>query len=318
VTRLRAFLNTDLPALADIWNRQPESRCRAQPITSMLLERHVMCKPYFDRHGLIVAESDEGRPVGFVHAGFGPRDDFAQLSTELGVVCMLLVADGAGRDAIARDLLAAAEQYLHSRGARVIYAGQIFPLDPFYLGLYGGSEMPGVPQSDQPLRALLDAAGYQEADRVTILQADATGSRPTMDRKQLMLRRKFQTEARFDPPSDTWWEACTRGVTERTRFVVRPKGSETPCGQATFWDVEPLASSWGVHAVGLVQLEVDHQHRRQGLATLLISEAMRQLHGYGVTRVEVQTMQRNTAAVHLYQRLGFQQVDEGVVLRKPA
>ena len=39
-----------------------------------LVEAAVFSKPYFDRQGVIVAV-DEGRVVGFAHAGFGPTAD---------------------------------------------------------------------------------------------------------------------------------------------------------------------------------------------------------------------------------------------------
>ena len=54
-----------------------------QPMSAMLLEQFVFSKPYFDPAGLIVALRDD-KPVGFVHAGFGPNDEGTALATELG------------------------------------------------------------------------------------------------------------------------------------------------------------------------------------------------------------------------------------------
>ena len=56
--------------------------------------------------------------------------------------------------------------------------------------------------------------------------------------------------------------------------------------------------------------------RRRGLATFLVSESLRRLSSQGIAIVEVQTMAANSAARKLYQKLGFQEVDEGVVYRK--
>ena len=74
----RPFRNTDPPALVDIWRSQPPLRRRAQGIDVTAMERFVFSKPYFEREGLIVAE-EAGRPVGFVHAGFGPVEDGSTL-----------------------------------------------------------------------------------------------------------------------------------------------------------------------------------------------------------------------------------------------
>jgi ribosomal protein S18 acetylase RimI-like enzyme len=83
-----------------------------------------------------------------------------------------------------------------------------------------------------------------------------------------------------------------------------------------FWTIQPLAAHWGVHAAGLVDLLVDANQRRQGLATFLISEAIRHLRERGISLIETQTMIHNAPALGLYKKLGFEQVDQGIVYRK--
>ena len=72
----------------------------------MLLEQFVFSKPYFDPAGLIVALRD-GRPVGFVHAGFGPNDEGTALSTEMGTTYLLMLEGGVNDAALADELLGA-------------------------------------------------------------------------------------------------------------------------------------------------------------------------------------------------------------------
>ena len=180
--RYRPFLNGDAPALAEVWRSQPPMRGLVQPMSASLLEDFVFWKPYFDREGLIVATEDE-RVVGFAHAGFGPCEDRSSLSTELGVTSMLMTHTQADRATISVELLGRSEQYLISRGARVLYGGGIRPLDPFYLGLYGGSELPGILASDeQKLRLFLDC-GYREVDRVIVMQRELNRFRMPVDRR---------------------------------------------------------------------------------------------------------------------------------------
>jgi len=289
---------------------------RVQPMTTAMLETYVLSKPYFDPHGLIVAR-EQDQVVGFVHAGFGASEDRSRLNCELGVICMLMLAPHHGRaSAIAAELIQRAEDYLAGKGARVIYGGGIHPLNPFYFGLYGGSEMPGVLSRDVEMLDALKENGYKEAEHVVVLERELAGFRPPVNRKTLQVRRKFQIEATFDPPARNWWDACTYGLTDRTRFVLRHPGEEAPACSVTFWDMEPLASSWGVHAVGLVEMTTAQAYRRQGLATFLVGEALRQLYAYGVSRCQVQTMAHNAAARSLYKQLGFAEKDEGIVLRK--
>ncbi len=311
----RPFLNTDPPLLAAIWQGCASHRGLAQPMTAVMFEQLVLSKPYFDREGLILALDDE-RPIGFIHAGFGPSEDENSMSTELGVIVMLLAVPHPEQEAITARLLELAEEYLRQRGAKVIYGGGIHPLTPFYWGLYGGSELPGVLDSDAPTQATLRAANYREIDRTLIFHRELAGYRPPVDRQHMLIRRTTEVEMVSDPPHRSWWDACTMEPCDRTLFQLRPREGGEPLAWVTFWNVEPFAAPWGVRASGLINLEVAAGHRRKGLAMYLVGEAMRQLQEQSFALVEVQTMHHNSAALALYGKLGFHQVDSGTVYRK--
>lgn len=313
--RYRPFRNTDPPQLAEIWRMQPPLRGLMQPMSVAVFDRLVLSKPYFDRLGLIVA-TDDDRPVGFVHAGFGPTMDQSDISTERGVTCMLLVAPHPQHAAIADELLTQSEDYLVRRGAKTLYGGCIEPINPYYLGLYGGSEMPGVLATHADLLELFLKHGYREAERTVIMHRQTAGFRPLIDRHQMLVRKKYRVDTTPDPPAANWWEACTIGQTERIRFELLPKEGGAPVAVATFWDIEPLASSWGVRAMGLMRMATSDSLRRQGLGTFLLGESVRQLQSQGIAQIELQCMQHNTAAVKMYGKHGFTEVDQGVVLVK--
>lgn len=312
---LRPFRNCDPPAIVEIWRSQPSQRGLTQPLTVAQLESFVLSKPYFDAAGMIVA-CEAGEPVGFVHAGFGAATGDMDLDTQLGATYILQTRPAHRHNETPHLLLAAAEEYLRSRGAQVLYGGGVRPLNAFYLGLYGGSELPGTLTSDLLSQEAFRQHGYQEIDRVVVHQRELHAFRAPIDRKQMLHRRNLVAQATFDPAPRTWWEACTYGCFERKRFELFARTGGPPLASAMFWTMEPLGHSWGVHATGLVDLEVKDTHRRQGMAVYLLSEAFKQLHDEGVAVVEVQTMQNNTAAMALYSRLGFHVVDHGAVLRK--
>lgn len=286
-----------------------------QPMSSTLFEELVLSKPYFDNAGLILAVDDD-RPVGFAHAGFGPTEDQSSLSFERGVVSMLIVRPEYRRQGIGQQLLSRAEQYLQERGSRVAYGGGIRPLTPFYLGLYGGSELPGVLVSDADALRRYRSSGFEEVDRCGVFHRRLTDFRPIVDRKQLLIRRQCEVRVVHDPPCRTWWEACTFGGFDRTRYELVPKDGKAPRAWLTFWSMEPLSLSWGMRATGLCEVYVDQQQRRQGLAQFLLGEAFRQLAAEGIALVETQAMLGDAPAVGMLKKLGFQQVDEGVVFRK--
>jgi ribosomal protein S18 acetylase RimI-like enzyme len=317
VYHFRPFRNSDPPRLAEIWRNQPPQRGVMQPVSAGLLEQFVFSKPYFDPDGLIVATHD-GAAVGFVHAGFGPNDEETALSTDLGTTYVLMLRGDHRHAALADELLARAEGYLRDRGTRVLYAGGVRPLNGFYLGLYGGSELTGVLASDPVLGDTCPRNHYREIDRVVVLQRELRRYRQPITRSQRQLRRETTCREEYCPPAKTWWEACTSGAFERLQFTLEPTSADGggPWASVWFWDIEPLSTGWGVPTTGMYDLHVASARRRRGVATYLLSEAFARLSSRGIVLVEAQTMQTNAPALALYQKLGFEKVDEGVVYRK--
>jgi ribosomal protein S18 acetylase RimI-like enzyme len=313
--RYRSFRNTDPPLLVDIWRSCAGQAGLLQPISVDVFEQFVLGRLYFDYAGLQLAFDDD-RPVGFAHAGFGPDESEDHVVTELGTTCLVLAVPDCNRAEVAAGLLAHSEDYLRRRGAKVLYAGGIKPLNPFYLGLYGGSELPGVLVSDTLSCDILRAQGYKEIDRTLILHGDLHAMEMPVTRQQLQIRRSMQVHIVQDPPARSWWEACTIGNFELTRFELVSQRGGPSLAHALVRNIDLTPSLGGGHAVGLMELQVDRAHRRQGLVTFLLSEAFHELSRQGVTDIEVQTMKHNTAGVALYQKLGFQQVGEGIVFRK--
>ncbi len=315
MTVYRAFRNTDPPAIAELWCNHAPQRGLVEPMTIALLDQRVFSKPYFDRLGLIVAES-EGRLAGFVHAGFGCNADESDISTLVGATHMLMVAPREDRDEIARQLLTHSEQYLVRGGARTLLAGSVYPANAFYLGLYGGSQSPGLLESDAENVRLFRDSGYEETERHCVMQRSLAGFRPVVNRQQMQLRRQYRVESDFDPRPKTWWEACTIGQMDRVRYRLVSRRDGGDCGSVIFWDMQRISGSWGVHTMGLMNLEIVPHLQRQGLGTYLVGEALRSMHESGTSLAEAQMDAANQAAVALFEQLGFQNVDTGIVLRK--
>jgi GNAT superfamily N-acetyltransferase len=272
-----------------------------------VLERYVLSKPTFDRYGLIVAV-DGDRVVGFAHAGFGPTPDGNSLSTERGVTSLVMVHADADAQ-VPAQLLAHCEEYLRGRGAKTLYGGGSYPLSPFYYGLYGGSELSGVLDSDATGQHIFAEHGYQREKRSVVLHRELSSFRPIVDRQQMQIRRQTTLETIVDPPTTSWWEAVMFEPFERTRCYLVPRDGSRPPASVHFWNMETMSAALGVHAVGIVGLEVQDPRRRQGLAKYLLGEALRQLHAHGVALAEVHVPADNPAAQGLFAALGFTQVD---------
>jgi ribosomal protein S18 acetylase RimI-like enzyme len=315
VIHFRPFRNSDPPLLAEVWRSQPSQRGLMQPMSPALFEQFVLSKSIFEPQGLILA-TNEDKVLGFVHAGFGANADETGLSTTRGVTSMLMIRAPEATSSLAAELLEQGENYLRSRGAAELYAGGIRPLDPFYLGLYGGSELSGILESDTQHVQLVSAEGYEEAERTLVLERDLASFRPAVDRGQMQLRRRTSLQVLVDPPTKTWWEACTFGEFDRTRFELQSRDACTTVASVTFWNIQPLSATWGVNAAGLIDLEVAPAERRQGVATYLLGEAFRHLSAQGLALVEVQVREGNESGLGLFEKLGFEQVDRAVSFRK--
>jgi hypothetical protein len=167
----RTFRNSDPPVLAALWQSRTGQAGLWQPVPSDLLEQLVFSRLYFDYGGLWLA-LDDGQPVGFAHAGFGPNADGKWIGTDAGVICVVLVRPGCAEAEVAAGLVERSEDYLRRRGAKVFYGGGLQPLAPFYLGLYGGSELPGILDSDLVARGVFAARGYCETERTVLMRRE--------------------------------------------------------------------------------------------------------------------------------------------------
>ena len=315
----RSFLNTDPPLIVDIWQQQNPIRGQVDSITRQNFDHFVLSKPYFDSAGLIVAIDTSGaqsRPLGFVHAGFAPNSEMSDLDHRVGIVSQLKVIptpDGVG---VASELLKLAFEYLKSRGAERAHVGTHFPFAPFYLGLYGGSQIPGVLIEDELALGAFRDFGFEEDDQIAIFERELSRFKTVMDRKQMALRRQYQINAVADPLEKSWWECCTLGMAERDRFSIFHKTQQTVCGSVSFWDVQPLARSWGYLARGMYDLIIPEELRGSGLATFLVGESLRHLMQQGIGIVEAQTRVSDQAAIGVFKKLGFTQVSKGMLMSK--
>ncbi len=311
----RTFRNTDPPRLVEIWNTAFTGRGAVRLRHSTPLEHHVYAKPYFDPAGLIIAEED-GTAVGFVHAGFGPNADESGLSTASGVICVLGVRPTHQRGGIGSELLRRAEAYLRDRGATTLYAGPHKPLDPFYMGLYGGAAMPGFLTSDPAAQPFFTRHGYQPYQSTLVFQRRLDRAVSLGDARFMALRNRFELRIAPRKTVGTWWQEATFGLLEPFDFRLEEKAGGQLAAQTAVWEMEGFSWRWNQPSVGLIDVLVRAELRRTGLAKFLLAQILRYLQDQFFGIAEAQTPEPNEAAVRLYRGLGFEQVDLGRAYRR--
>ena len=318
MTHFRAYRNPDSPALADLWNRGLPDSALARPINGHEFDAQVVSKPTFESEGLIVAER-EGKVVGFAHAGFGPDDPVGavyQLNYDLGTIGMLVVEPGNDDPEVADGLMVAAETYLRERGAKVLYAGGQYPLNPFYWGLYGGSEWAGILSSHLGFLKAVQRAGYEPVSSTVLLEADLS-SPEVRDPRSPLIKRQARVDIVEDVLPENWWQSLWIGDFRPTQYRLVAKADERELARATTWDMSWFGRRDGRAGIGLVAMEVGTSVRRKGYGRHLMVEILRHARSEMLSVVSLQTNSTNAPALALYQSVGFQPVETATLFRRP-
>lgn len=297
------------------WNSVPATAGLVERVDYEMLERHVFSKQYFDRDGFIVAEK-ESRIVGFAHVGFPPSESLDVVDYSSAIVSLLRTDQSSDAPSIAAGLLQKAVDFCRSRGATTVHSYTSFPFAPFYLGLYGGSRVPGVMTSDRATTESFTSFGFKPHEQTVIMELDPAARVGTMCRQQMAVRRSFNINASNDPLEQSWWESCTLGrAASRERFTVVEKRTHEPVGSVSYWDMLPRANRYGGPARGLYNLNIREDLRRSGIATYLVAESLKHLSKSQVAVVEAQACESDLASLALFEKLGFQRKATGQLLR---
>ncbi|HEX6984113.1 MAG TPA: GNAT family N-acetyltransferase [Planctomycetaceae bacterium] len=319
VIEYRRFHNSDPPRLVALWHAARLGRGAAGGFSFDAFELMNFAQRYFDRDGLIVAaDTETGDLVGFAHAGFGPNEDESGIDTGVGVICAVVVRPDVRRQGIGRELVRRAEEYLRSRGAETILAGPAAPFDPFYVGLYGGSQPSGFLESDPDAAPFFAALGYEPVERFAVLQRDLQSGRDPMSFKVVTIRRKTQLGMAHGPDDPTWWWMTRYGRLDSLRFVLVPKTGGEPLAGVTILGLDLYLPKWQERVIGLTDLTVPEDERRKGYGQALLLEIAKRLREELVNRLEAHISESNPGALRTFEAAGFSRVDTGVVFRKPA
>jgi ribosomal protein S18 acetylase RimI-like enzyme len=316
VIQYRIYRNSDPPALVDLWNTCFTGRGAALLRGTTLFDYFTLSKPYFDPAGLILASADS-RPVGFVHAGFGPTARGTAVDTTKGIVCAIGVLPDHRRQGIGTELLRRSEEYLRSRGAQRIIAGPVPPDNPFTFALYGGATSAGFLASDPLARQFLEKRSYRPGAGHLVLQRPLDSVPNVADGRFAAFRPRFEIVG--GPRHGlSWYEEGVVGPIELHEYRLTDRTTGKSVARATLWEMETFGQRWNEHPVGVVDLEVEPDSRRQGLAKFMLSQLLRHLHEQFFTLVEAHVLLDDPAANGLFRMMGFAQVDEGFAYARDA
>lgn len=317
----RRFRNTDPPALVEVWNDALATRGTFPLRTPGLLERWVFSKPYFAADAVVVAEdvADDGTKqiIGFTLSGFAPTDQFDKLAADLGVIACVLVRPSHRRRGVGRELVRRAEEWLRGEGAAEVVVGSMSPYNPYLFGLYGGSNSPGVLETEPDADPFLRAVGYEPAFPRLVYQRKLDIPLAVADARFASLRRRYDVQLLLrGAQSGSWWQECVWGTLEPSELRLFDKLTGLPAARAVVWELEGFSWRWKFPSAGIFDVQVRPDLRRQGLAKLMLLDMLRFLQEQFFGIAEVQIPSGDPAALGLCKSLGFEPVDRGHVYRQ--
>lgn len=310
----RSFRNTDPPAIVGLWNASL-SHTRIVPVPSAtFLEYFTFAKNYFDYDGFIVAcEGD--KLVGFVHAGFGPRPDQAGLDSSLGVICVLGVLPSYRRCGIGSQLLLRAEAYLRQRGASTIFFGSQTPNNPFLFGLHGGCTNVGIVHDDPATLGFMQRHHFRPYREMAIHRRSLARLPAIMDTRFGAIRTHFDIVG-CALRRATWWQESTLGPVDAVEYYLQDRATRSIPARMVLWDMEPFHLQWGESCVGLIDLFVQENCRRLGLAKYLVFHVLRHLRERSFSQFEAAVDMANPALMALLHTLEFEPIGAGMCYYK--
>ncbi len=275
------------------------------PVTNGEFELFNLSRPYFDAAGLQVAIDEETRAIaGFVHSGFGPADPASfcrRLDRSMGTIAVVCApADPEMED----SLIQAGINYLRKEGAGVIYAGGRFPLNPFYWGLYGGSEFSGVLDSQPELQAALVRNGFKESARSVLFEYNLAKAEPRHV-KNIVLKRESRLSILEDDSLGCHWTELALEAFHPMNVEIRDRHDTRTLARSVLWPMALYGRRESVSRIGLIGVEVAPGHRRQGYGRLVVTESIKCAIELSYDVLCVQTDVTNTPAMGLYEGMGF-------------
>ncbi|MCA9060892.1 MAG: GNAT family N-acetyltransferase [Planctomycetaceae bacterium] len=311
----RSFHNSDPPRILQLWHSSSLGPNAAEGFGCDIMELFTFSQPYFDRKGFIVATVDR-RIVGMVHAGFPANSDESALDKTRGLLCGLIVHPDFRRQGIGRELVRRAEDYLRAAGATTVEAGAGGEANGFYVGIYGGLQPSGFSAADAPWQEFFTAMGYGPGTETLIMRRDLAKTRDPVSSRLLRARRNVNMVITDRVSDNTWWWFSRFGHLDSLRFELRENGTTRTVAHGQIIGMDVFIPKWGVRAVGIRDVFVPEEFRRQAYGLSLVLDICRRLRDETIHLVESHVDATNTAAEQLFRQARFECTDRLVTFRR--
>lgn len=284
-------------------------------VDALKFELACLAKPYFRAADLLVAEYEE-QVVGFLHLGTVPNADLTDVDSQIASIAALCIVPCDGEDAVARALLAAAEQFLKQQHIATWRFKPMLPDCAFYQGLGPADSMIGATTSERRGCSWVASAGFSPLLPTTQWELDLSTFQSPVDRIQIQIRRSTLVERESEEPSLPWWQACLLGHTEPMGFQLLQRSDHQLLSEVLFWTIgfelqtEPMSIVWlWPPKIRAADLGVEQ-------LAYLLGEACRQFQAERLDIVRSVSSASDTKINGVLRRLGFTAERSGMVFEK--
>src|SRR5262249_14827545 len=157
---------------------------------------------------------------------------------------------------------------------------------------------------------------YRGLDTCLVFQRPLDQPIGVPDPRFANLRRRFDVRIVPKIPLGTWWQECVMGLVEPVEFRMEEHVSGRLAATAVAWAMEAFSATWNLPSVGVLEVQVREDIRRQGFGKFLLTSILRYLQEQYFGVCEIQVMEHNQAAVGLFKSVGFARVDAGRLYKK--
>ncbi len=292
-----------LGEIADLWNRNAQSRHAFFPWTGELLARRLAEKgtPY----GVILEAREDDVLAGFAHMAVVDESGYPRA----GTIEAILVDERYRNRGLGTALLAGAMASFRNAPMRPEFIDALgaWPFGYAFNVLADGSERSGVFVRDEPLYRLFRRAGFEPARKSFVMRADVAG--PKAAPRPLPGRARFYIARRSER---TWLDRVFRGRELWDHDLVQDDGRLL--SRAIFGLMEGESRREGTIIFSVFGVNTPSDMRGKGYATVNVSHMMHHLSGLGADKVELHVYGDNQPALNLYRALGFEPEAETMMM----
>ncbi|MBT3890601.1 MAG: hypothetical protein HN617_10245 [Planctomycetaceae bacterium] len=300
--KIREFLNTDPPALAEVINRC----CNIESVVSAaLLEHAVFSKICFTHDRLLIA-TEAQRIVGFVHLG-SPASDQPDSST-LTISNLLFDEDDF---ATAIVLVEAASRFARDKGFSRLRIGSAPENAEYYNGISSHFLNVGIPDFQHVLPALY-RLGFKELTAWVCYQCDPTTVKIPFRREHMLYRRSHDVVQVIDPIFDSSKINLVFSHLANSELRLIARDSNLVIANLAYASLAHSYPGWPNGGVDVLSYIPNCDDTEIGVFEYLVCELIRQLPDTGLSPLRVHVSETDILHCKILLGLGFDKLIRSV------